>query len=114
MIGYIGANELEHALSIVADDAETQVRFHTIDVDEYHMTSSVSSLAESEDEDDPFDFSMYMDQVCVLSYVSYHGLTYGLLVSTHSSGQRSTANGAPVLREAWSSICGHYGYGWSL
>ncbi|CAK5281533.1 unnamed protein product [Mycena citricolor] len=65
MIGYIGANELEHALSIVADDPDDPVQFH---VEFSHSrglaSASFSSLLESAQvpEVDPFDFSIYMDQ----------------------------------------------------
>ncbi|KAG6900256.1 hypothetical protein C0993_000709 [Termitomyces sp. T159_Od127] len=63
MVGYIGANELEHALSLVADEPEVEVHFHTA-YTHYNAASSVSSLMEeSEHQDqDLFDFSIYMDQ----------------------------------------------------
>ncbi|KAL1945794.1 hypothetical protein VTO73DRAFT_1796 [Trametes versicolor] len=66
MVGYIGANELEHALSIVADEPDEIVKFHTNAP--HHggpMAGSVSSLAESGVNvvgSDPYDFSCYMDQ----------------------------------------------------
>ena len=70
MLGYIGANELEHALSIVADEADAIVTFHTTSVYGHHAygASSISSLAEEEVangvvvDSDPFDFSIYMDK----------------------------------------------------
>ncbi|KIP06962.1 hypothetical protein PHLGIDRAFT_71807 [Phlebiopsis gigantea 11061_1 CR5-6] len=65
MVGYIGANELEHALSIVADDADRRVTFHTTTPysHEHAMASSFSSAAgEPGSAVDPFDFSYYMDQ----------------------------------------------------
>jgi len=70
MLGYIGANELEHALSIVADEADAIVTFHTTSaygLDAYR-TSSIYSLVEEElagdvaAGSDPFDFSIYMDK----------------------------------------------------
>jgi len=63
MIGYIGANELEYALSIVADEAEDQVHFHTT-YSHNLAASSISSLLEdaTNSTQDPFDFSAYMDQ----------------------------------------------------
>ncbi|KAG6891476.1 hypothetical protein C0992_006207 [Termitomyces sp. T32_za158] len=63
MVGYIGANELEHALSLVADEAEVEVHFHTA-YTHYNAASSVSSLMEESEhqEQDLFDFSIYMDQ----------------------------------------------------
>ncbi|KAF7321607.1 Chloride channel protein [Mycena kentingensis (nom. inval.)] len=64
MVGYIGANELEHALSLIADDPEDEVHFHP---EHSHRggyaSASFSSLLESGDRDmDPFDLSLYMDQ----------------------------------------------------
>ncbi|KAL0956550.1 hypothetical protein HGRIS_002688 [Hohenbuehelia grisea] len=80
--GYIGANELEHALSayynsvcfikpaehlllgIVADDAESEVFFHTNYPHHSMASSSFSSLPEEgvDSGQNPFDFSIYMDQ----------------------------------------------------
>ncbi|PFH51530.1 hypothetical protein AMATHDRAFT_58981 [Amanita thiersii Skay4041] len=78
LIGYIGANELEHALSmslryncplsksllgIVADDADEVVHFHTAYTHDL-ASSSISSLfdASNAHSTDPFDFTPYMDQ----------------------------------------------------
>jgi chloride channel 3/4/5 len=61
LVGYIGANELEHALSIVADDAHQEVLFHTAIYRDL-TSSSVSSLIDTQMGADPFDFSVYMDQ----------------------------------------------------
>ncbi|KAK0195698.1 chloride channel [Armillaria mellea] len=64
MVGYIGANELEHALSIVADHGGDEVHFHS--ALSYHSlaSSSISSLIENSQDytADPLDFSIYMDQ----------------------------------------------------
>lgn len=71
MLGYIGANELEHALSIVADEAQAPVTFHTTSAYGHAVygTASLSSLVEEEGAangggvvNDPFDFSIYMDE----------------------------------------------------
>ncbi|KAF8210342.1 chloride channel [Mycena galopus ATCC 62051] len=64
MVGYIGANELEHALSIVADDPDDEVQFHAEFSHQGGFASaSFSSLLEGAQPDtDPFDFSIYMDQ----------------------------------------------------
>ncbi|KAI0358560.1 hypothetical protein OH77DRAFT_1494220 [Trametes cingulata] len=67
MVGYIGANELEHALSIVADDPDQVIKFHTAMPHQHGgpMASSISSLAETGSHvigADPYDFSCYMDQ----------------------------------------------------
>jgi chloride channel 3/4/5 len=82
LVGYIGANELEHALStffapefgryvqltllgIVADEADQEILFHTALYRDL-TSSSVSSLVDAQIGADPFDFSVYMDQVCLL------------------------------------------------
>ncbi|TFY72949.1 hypothetical protein EVG20_g64 [Dentipellis fragilis] len=67
LVGYIGANELEHALSIVADEADSHVHFHNTRASGLHRmtSSSVSSLiaeGSGNAEPDPFDFTVYMDQ----------------------------------------------------
>jgi len=61
MLGYIGVNELEHALSIVAEEADhlvlfqpTTQRFRTL------SSSSMSSIFDRAE--NPFDFSVYMDK----------------------------------------------------
>ncbi|OAX39995.1 hypothetical protein K503DRAFT_809553 [Rhizopogon vinicolor AM-OR11-026] len=61
MIGYIGTSELEHALSIVAENATEAVRIHTHGRD---LTASYSSWVDevSRAGEDPFDFSVYMDE----------------------------------------------------
>ncbi|KAG5648490.1 hypothetical protein DXG03_003101 [Asterophora parasitica] len=64
MVGYIGASELEHALSLVADEEEDEIHFHT--TYNHNMgASSISSLLEesAHQHQDLFDFSDYMDQV---------------------------------------------------
>ncbi|KAJ6586988.1 chloride channel [Mycena vulgaris] len=64
MVGYIGANELEHALSIVADDPDDEVQFHVELTHRGFASASFSSLLDGAQgpEVDPFDFSIYMDQ----------------------------------------------------
>lgn len=81
LVGYIGVNELEHALSLsicvdskllsltlkfiglVDDDVDEEIFFHTYS---HEPSSSISSLQEA---DQPlaslnlYDFSPYMDQV---------------------------------------------------
>ncbi|KAF8630644.1 hypothetical protein AX15_002795 [Amanita polypyramis BW_CC] len=63
LVGYIGANELEHALSIVADNGDDEVHFHTAYTHDL-ASSSVSSMFESLRGNiiDPLDFTPYMDQ----------------------------------------------------
>ncbi|KAG6832600.1 hypothetical protein H0H92_014436 [Tricholoma furcatifolium] len=63
MVGYIGVSELEHALSLVADGADTEVHFHTT-YTHFNPASSISSLMDESErqEHDLFDFSDYMDQ----------------------------------------------------
>ncbi|KAF9475768.1 clc channel [Pholiota conissans] len=63
MVGYIGSNELEHALGLVVGDGDEEIRFHT--AYSHQLTSSISSLQESGQPTaplDPFDFTPYMDQ----------------------------------------------------
>ncbi|KAN0091183.1 Chloride channel [Tylopilus felleus] len=60
MVGYIGANELEHALAIVAEDAHETVKFESGDR-ERDITSSWIEGTMVHDED-LFDFSVYMDE----------------------------------------------------
>ncbi|KAK7472831.1 hypothetical protein VKT23_000938 [Stygiomarasmius scandens] len=64
LVGYIGANELEHALSIVADDAEAEIHFTSTYGHQPMASSSLSSLLDGTQgySQDPFDFSIYMDQ----------------------------------------------------
>ena len=66
LAGYIGANELEHALSIVAEEPSARISFSTASPHgHFPMTSSISSLAETGSNffgRDPYDFSCYMDQ----------------------------------------------------
>ncbi|KIY73112.1 hypothetical protein CYLTODRAFT_417357 [Cylindrobasidium torrendii FP15055 ss-10] len=64
LVGYIGANELEHALSIVADHGDSEVKFHTTFSHHSMLASSISSFMDGEEhpEADPLDFSIYMDQ----------------------------------------------------
>ncbi|KAH8119432.1 clc channel [Phellopilus nigrolimitatus] len=62
-VGYIGFNELEHALAIVADDADALCYF--ISASEAAISgpvSEASSFTESASKIDPFDFTVYMDQ----------------------------------------------------
>ncbi|KAI0047762.1 hypothetical protein FA95DRAFT_1589022 [Auriscalpium vulgare] len=64
LAGYIGASELEHALSIVADEAEHPVYFQgegRFNFGEM-SSSSLSSIVEDGPRIDPFNFSVYMDQ----------------------------------------------------
>jgi chloride channel 3/4/5 len=75
MVGYIGANELEHALAIVADDADADVGFtaSTSTANRQRRArrnsfASLASAAEAEGDgtgEDPFDFGVYMDQAPV-------------------------------------------------
>ncbi|KZT28972.1 hypothetical protein NEOLEDRAFT_1154061 [Neolentinus lepideus HHB14362 ss-1] len=66
MIGWIGANELEHALSIVAESADHPVSFRTSQTYQHGdlaaSSVSFSSFVENGSAVDPFDFSVYTDQ----------------------------------------------------
>ncbi|KAL5524022.1 hypothetical protein ACEPAG_8195 [Sanghuangporus baumii] len=63
--GYIGCNELEHALAIVADDADAICYFNTAaEIASRGAVSTGSSFTDSAPVDpDPFDFTIYTDQV---------------------------------------------------
>jgi len=63
MVGYIGVNELEHALSLVDDGVNEEIYFHT--TYSHETSSSISSLQEPGQilaALNPYDFSPYMDQ----------------------------------------------------
>jgi len=61
MVGFIGGSELEHALSIVAEEADHPVSFQSRDL-RYNSISSSSISSMWEQAEDPFDFSVYMDR----------------------------------------------------
>lgn len=61
MLGFIGGSELEHALSIVAEDAGHPVSFRSRDM-RYRSISSSSISSVMGQAEDPFDFSVYMDK----------------------------------------------------
>ncbi|KAH7914150.1 chloride channel [Hygrophoropsis aurantiaca] len=63
MVGYIGASELEHGLTVVAEDATEIIHFHTNHAhNDRDMATSYSSLLEGSITEDLFDFSVYMDK----------------------------------------------------
>ncbi|KAI9450294.1 chloride channel [Lactarius psammicola] len=63
MLGFIGGSELEHALSIVAEDADHPVSFQSRNMRPRSLSFSSSSISSILDQaDDPFDFSIYMDK----------------------------------------------------
>ncbi|KAH7888657.1 chloride channel [Phlebopus sp. FC_14] len=64
MVGYIGASELEHALAIVADNADAELRFQSSSSHEQDLTASYTSWLEDSFRagEDPFDLSVYMDE----------------------------------------------------
>ncbi|KAF4620845.1 hypothetical protein D9613_000727 [Agrocybe pediades] len=65
LVGYIGSNELEHALALVTEDSEDEVHFHTA-YSHPMASSSISSLQDVSQSVniplDPLDFTPYMDQ----------------------------------------------------
>lgn len=63
VLGYIGANELEHALSVVADNGNEEVHFPESST-QHDQEASLASLIEGEGASpiNPFDFSVYMDR----------------------------------------------------
>ncbi|KAG8967232.1 hypothetical protein FRC03_010476 [Tulasnella sp. 419] len=62
LLGYLGANELEHALSLVADDPDAHCVFDVVKPYADLADGSVSSLPDPFDDQDLFDFSIYMDR----------------------------------------------------
>lgn len=60
VVGYIGVNELEHALAIVADEPEAQCYFESSNAIRRELTVG-STLSETVGSD-PFDFMVYIDQ----------------------------------------------------
>ena len=90
LVGYIGANELEHALSafylllhrhfladtskgIVADNGDDEVHFHTAYTHDLASSSMSSSTFDTfHGNIDPFDFTPYMDQV--LEFLIYNNI----------------------------------------
>jgi chloride channel 3/4/5 len=61
LIGVVGASELEHALSIVADDPDAPVRFAAFERTHTFGEASLASL-DGGAGSDPYDFGVYMDQ----------------------------------------------------
>ncbi|KAI9507422.1 chloride channel [Russula earlei] len=61
MLGFMGGNELEHALSIIAEDADHPVSFLT-GVRRFRTFSSSSISSFIDHVEDPFDLSVYMDK----------------------------------------------------
>ncbi|KAG9098568.1 hypothetical protein FRC06_006214 [Ceratobasidium sp. 370] len=63
MVGYIGVSELEHALTILADDPDAVCHFHAAAPPPPDFgASSISSLYDTPGQHDPFDLTIYMDQ----------------------------------------------------
>ncbi|QRV93848.1 ClC voltage-gated chloride channel protein [Ceratobasidium sp. AG-Ba] len=63
MVGYIGVSELEHALTILADDPDGVCHFHAAAPPQPDFgASSISSLYDTPGQHDPFDLTIYMDQ----------------------------------------------------
>ncbi|KZT42536.1 clc channel [Sistotremastrum suecicum HHB10207 ss-3] len=63
VVGYLGANELEHALSLAADDEYGNVRFRSMgEVRRPSRSSPRSSVYDTPVGPDRLDFTLYMDQ----------------------------------------------------
>jgi len=62
MVGYIGANELEHALAIVADDADEGINFQSSGFSRNRDVTSSWIESNTMADEDLFDFSVYMDE----------------------------------------------------
>jgi chloride channel 3/4/5 len=125
MLGYIGANELEHALSklhamfsasdywttiagIAADEVEDEVLFHA-NYSRGILTSSVSTLSSLEDNGTRhagacYDFSAYMDQVSSNCKISACRLKHAL-GTTDCSIKLSVGDDSSVLRQTRCKVC---------
>jgi chloride channel 3/4/5 len=63
LVGVVGLSELEHALSIVADDPDAPVRFGAVERAHAFGEASLASLdGGAAGGGDPLDFGVYMDQ----------------------------------------------------
>jgi len=122
MVGYIGSNELDHALStydslnytpsalifasigLVPADADDDIHFHTAFSHQW-ASSSFSSLQEAGQPllpSDPFDFTPYMDQVCQNHSNECRALM--IIGPTYYGKQLSHATCSPSLCQAWCKI----------
>ncbi|KAF8134644.1 chloride channel [Boletus edulis] len=62
MVGYIGAGELEHALAIVAEDADEEINFQSSGFNRDRDITSSWIESNAVVDGDLFDFSVYMDE----------------------------------------------------
>ncbi|KAG6375401.1 chloride channel [Boletus reticuloceps] len=62
MVGYIGAGELEHALAIVAEDADEEINFQSSGFNRDRDITSSWIESSAVVDGDLFDFSVYMDE----------------------------------------------------
>lgn len=61
LVGYIGVNELEHALAVVADEPNESCMFRPVSTFA-EPPSPLSTISTFSSKADPLNFSLYMDQ----------------------------------------------------
>ncbi len=92
---------------VVADNADSEVHFHTTSSYYHSMaSSSISSLLENAQDhsNDPFDFSIYMDQVSLI-ILSKSQFADELTGSFDCTIELSLGNGSPIVCQAWCALC---------
>lgn len=138
MVGYIGLNELEHALcssiaitpltpftdlfeALVPEDAEEDIHFHTA-FSHNLASSSFSSLQDFNQPTassllDPFDFTPYMDQVCnhvTLFICANLNYTSPISGSADFGQQLPDGTGSSDFCQTWCQIYHRDRYGWVM
>lgn len=98
-------------LAVAADGATEEVRFHTTYSHEDLGTSYSSWVEEPrQSEDDPFDFSIYMDQVYLFCLMLWRTDTQIYIGTIDDSVQLAFGAPSPILREAWRPLCHSNGH----
>jgi hypothetical protein len=69
------------------------------------MATSYSSWVEEPNKDDPFDFSVYMDQVYFFHSISWCTDTQTNVGAIDDSVQLAFGAPSPILCETWRSLC---------
>jgi hypothetical protein len=93
-------------LAVVADGATEEVRFHTTYSHEELATSHSSWVEEPrQSENDPFDFSIYMDKVYSFRLILWRTDTQIDIGAINDSVQLAFGAPSPILRKAWRPLC---------
>lgn len=95
----------------MADDADDEVHFDMMYPYSHHMTSSsMSSLVEAthRSDSDPFDFSAYMDQVCLVTHLLFVLYNATLPGALDDADKLSPGDAPPILCQAGGSIRCHH------